>query len=61
MSLTREAHQIIWQDAERVGGQVCFFGTRVPVQHMLDYVHGGQTLNEFSIDYNIPSNRPKRC
>ena len=53
----REVAQIdrlIWQDADRVSGAVCFFGTRVPVQHMFDYLQGGQTLEEFAADYHIP-------
>ncbi len=53
MSGTREHAPLIWQDDDRVSGAVCFYGTRVPVQHMLDYVHAGQTLNEFSEDYNV--------
>ena len=54
MSITREHQPLIWQDEDRVSGAVCFYGTRIPVQHMLDYVREGQTLEEFSEDYNIP-------
>lgn len=54
MSNTREHRPLIWQDDDRVSGAVCFYGTRIPVQHMLDYVRAGQTLGEFSVDYNVP-------
>jgi uncharacterized protein (DUF433 family) len=45
--------QLIWQDSDRVSGAVCFYGTRVPVQHMFDYINGGQTIEEFCVDYRI--------
>lgn len=60
MSKTRELRPLIWQDDDRVSGAVCFFGTRVPVQHMLDYVHAGQTLKEFSADNNVPLEQAQR-
>lgn len=54
MPPTREHRPLIWQDDDRVSGAVCFYGTRVPIQHMVDYVRAGQTLEEFSQDYNVP-------
>ena len=53
MEAERIYKQLIWQDSDRVSGAVCFYGTRVPVQHMLDYINGGQTIEEFCADYRI--------
>ena len=39
--------EAVWVDADRVSGTPCFRGTRVPVQNLWDYVHGGCTLDEF--------------
>jgi uncharacterized protein (DUF433 family) len=42
---------IITRDPEILGGNPVFRGTRVPFQAMLDYLEGGQTLNEFLNDF----------
>lgn len=34
-------------DPEILGGTPVFTGTRVPVQTLLDYLEGGDTLDEF--------------
>lgn len=36
---------------ERLSGTPVFAGTRVPVQTLIDYLEGGDTLDEFLIDY----------
>ncbi|RYG49056.1 DUF433 domain-containing protein [bacterium] len=59
MTATREHCHLIWQDEDRVSGAVCFYGTRVPVQHMLDYVKAGQKVEEFCEDYRIPVSQAK--
>jgi len=38
---------IIVVDPEIMNGTPCFRGTRVPLQNLLDYVEGGQSLDEF--------------
>jgi len=38
-------------DPETMGGTPVFFGTRVPVQTLFDYMEGGDDLNEFLDDY----------
>jgi uncharacterized protein (DUF433 family) len=43
--------EVIWVDPERVSGTLCFKGTRVPVQNLLDYIEGGSTTDEFFEDY----------
>jgi uncharacterized protein (DUF433 family) len=40
-------HSIIVRDPEVMGGEPVFAGTRVPFQTLLDYLEGGDTLDEF--------------
>ncbi|MGA7853205.1 MAG: DUF433 domain-containing protein [Candidatus Acidiferrales bacterium] len=42
---------IIVKDPEVLGGTAVFRGTRVPFQALLDYLEGGQTLDEFLDDF----------
>ena len=42
---------IIVKDPEILGGTAVFRGTRVPFQMLLDYLEGGQTLDEFLEDF----------
>jgi uncharacterized protein (DUF433 family) len=39
--------EIIVRDPEILGGTPVFRGTRVPFQNLLDYLEGGETLDEF--------------
>ncbi len=41
------AVSIIVRDPEILGGEPVFLGTRVPFQTLLDYIEGGETLDEF--------------
>lgn len=43
--MTRE--QVYHTDPEILGGTPVFVGTRVPVQTLLDYLEGGETIDEF--------------
>lgn len=43
--------QIVHADPEIVSGTPVFVGTRVPVQALLDYLEGGETLEEFLDDF----------
>lgn len=43
--------QIVHSDPEVLGGTPVFVGTRVPVQALLDYLEGGDTIEEFLDDY----------
>jgi uncharacterized protein (DUF433 family) len=38
---------IITRDPEVMGGTPVFRGTRVPVQTLLDYLEGGETIADF--------------
>jgi len=42
---------IIVEDQDILGGTPVFRGTRVPFQALLDYLDGGQTLDEFLDDF----------
>ena len=37
----------VWSDPERLGGRVCFRGTRVPVDALFDNLAAGLSLDEF--------------
>lgn len=38
-------------DKEVLGGTPVFFGTRVPIQTLFDYLEGGDSLEEFLDDF----------
>jgi uncharacterized protein (DUF433 family) len=42
---------VIVKDSSILGGTPVFRGTRVPFQALLDYLEGGQTLDEFLDDF----------
>ena len=48
---TMEIPKIFHSDPEIMGGTPVFTGTRVPVQNLLDYLEGGETLEEFLIAF----------
>jgi uncharacterized protein (DUF433 family) len=48
---TVPASEIIVKDPDILGGTPVFVGTRVPFQALLDYLEGGETLNEFLDDF----------
>jgi uncharacterized protein (DUF433 family) len=43
--------EIIVKDPDILGRTPVFQGTRVPLQALLDYLGGGQTLDEFLDDF----------
>ena len=43
--------EIIVKDKDILGGTPVFRGTRVPFQALLDYLEGGDTLDEFLDDF----------
>lgn len=44
-------------DPEIMSGAPCFAGTRVPVRALLDYIEGGDTLDEFLEQYPTVSRK----
>jgi uncharacterized protein (DUF433 family) len=37
----------VWINRERMSGAPCFYGTRVPIQNLFDYLEGGDPMSEF--------------
>ncbi|MGZ5433220.1 MAG: DUF433 domain-containing protein [Thermoanaerobaculia bacterium] len=42
---------IVHSDPDVVSGTAVFVGTRVPVQALLDYLEGGESIEEFLDDF----------
>ena len=51
---TKVFRDLIWTDPERVGGMPCFYGTRVPVAHLFDYLEGDYTVAQFAEEFVLP-------
>jgi uncharacterized protein (DUF433 family) len=47
----QSSESIVIRDREVLGGAPIFRGTRVPFQALLDYLEGGQTLDDFLDDF----------
>jgi len=45
------ADSVIVKDPEILGGEPVFRNTRVPFQALIDYLEGGQSLDEFLLDF----------
>jgi uncharacterized protein (DUF433 family) len=43
--------QIVHSDPETVSGTPVFVGTRVPAKALIDYLTGGETIDEFLDDF----------
>ncbi|HEV1287998.1 MAG TPA: DUF433 domain-containing protein [Bryobacteraceae bacterium] len=41
----------IWTDPQRMSGAPCFRNTRVPIQSLIDFLEGGETVDEFLVLY----------
>lgn len=46
----REQHLIV-EDPEILGGVPVFYGTRVPVKNLIDYLTSGETIDSFLEDF----------
>jgi uncharacterized protein (DUF433 family) len=42
-----ELESAIWTDPQRMSGTPCFRNTRVPLQSLIDFLEGGETVDEF--------------
>ena len=42
-----ELHGIVHCDPEIMGGTPVFVGTRVPLQNLIDYLEGGESVENF--------------
>ena len=43
----KELKGIVHSDREIMGGTPVFVGTRVPLQNLVDYLEGGETIEDF--------------
>ena len=41
------SQSVVRVDPEIMGGAPCFIGTRVPIQNLIDYLEGGDSIEEF--------------
>jgi uncharacterized protein (DUF433 family) len=55
MLAVMDPKQIVHSDPEIVSGTPVFVGTRVPAQALLDYLEGGETIDEFLDDFSSVS------
>jgi uncharacterized protein (DUF433 family) len=39
--------EAIWINPRRMSGTPCFRGTRVPIQSLIDFLEGGETIDQF--------------
>jgi len=46
-----EMSGVIMKDPEILGGELVFRGTRVPFKILIDYLEGGDTLDQFLEQY----------
>lgn len=44
-------NSVIKIDPEIMSGAPCFAGTRVPIQNLIDYFEGGDSIDEFLEDF----------
>ena len=56
-----QQNDIIVKDPKILGGTPVFRGTRVPFQSLLDYLEGGQTLDEFLDDFPTVTREAAIC
>ena len=49
--MANDSESVIMRDPEILSGVPVFRGTRVPFQTLLDYLEGGDTLDEFLEQY----------
>jgi len=45
------SNQLVTISADILGGTPVFFNTRVPVKNLFDYLKGGDSLEEFLVDF----------
>lgn len=45
--------EAVWVDPDRMSGAQCFRGSRLPVQHLLDWLADGVPLDEFVEEFRI--------
>jgi uncharacterized protein (DUF433 family) len=46
-----KTNSVVKVDPEIMSGAPCFPGTRVPIQNLIDYLEGGDSIEEFLKDF----------
>jgi uncharacterized protein (DUF433 family) len=46
-TLTSVSQSVVRVDPEIMSGAPCFAGTRVPIQNLIDYLEGGDSIEDF--------------
>jgi uncharacterized protein (DUF433 family) len=49
--MQQQTTPVVHSDPEILGGTPVFVGTRVPLRNLIDYLEGGQSLDEFLEDF----------
>ena len=49
--MRQQTQPVVHSDPEILGGTPVFVGTRVPLRNLIDYLEGGQSLDEFLDDF----------
>ena len=44
---------LLWKDDRRMSGALCFYGTRIPVSHLISYLEHESTVEQFCSDYGV--------
>lgn len=52
---------VVKVDPEIMSGAPCFIGTRVPIQNLIDYLEGGDSIDEFLEDFPSVSRESRRA
>jgi uncharacterized protein (DUF433 family) len=50
-TFTCVSQSVVKVDPEIMSGAPCFAGTRVPIQNLIDYLGGGDSIDEFLEDF----------
>lgn len=45
------SESVVKIDPEIMSGAPCFAGTRVPIQNLIDYLEGGDSIDDFLEDF----------
>lgn len=53
MEAQRIYKNLIWQDDDRMSGAICFYGTRIPVSFLFDFIERGEKIEDFVRDYRV--------
>ncbi|MFY9234959.1 MAG: DUF433 domain-containing protein [Fimbriimonadaceae bacterium] len=49
---------LLWQDSDRHSGDICFYGTRIPVSQFFEALEAGESIDDF--DQTFPQiGRPR--